>query len=46
LVYADGGNVLDGRVHTIQRNIETLIVGSMETGLVENVDKTKHMVMA
>jgi len=46
LVYADGDNILDGIVHTVQRNIEALVVASFETGLVVNADKTKHMVMS
>jgi hypothetical protein len=46
LVYADAGNILVGSVHTIQRNIEALVVASIETGLVVNADKTKHMVMS
>jgi hypothetical protein len=46
LVYADGDNILDGRVHTMQRNTETLVAASMETGLVVNADETKHMVIS
>jgi hypothetical protein len=46
LVYADGDNLMNGSVHTIQRNIEALVVASIETGLVVNADKTKHMVMS
>jgi len=46
LVYADGDNILDGSVHTVQRNKEALVVSSIETGLVVNADKTKHMVMS
>ena len=38
--------MLDGSVHTIQRNIEALVVASIENGLVVNADKTKHMVMS
>jgi hypothetical protein len=46
LVYADGDNILNGSIHTIQRNIQALVVASIETGLVVNADKTKHMVVS
>jgi len=39
LVYADGDNIMNGSVHT-------LVVASIETGLVVNADKTKHMVLS
>ena len=46
LVYADDVNILGGCVHTIMTNNEVLLVGSRETGLEVNADKTKHMVMS
>jgi hypothetical protein len=46
LVYADYVNILAGSIHTIRRNIEALVVASIETGLVVNADKTEHMVMS
>jgi hypothetical protein len=46
LVYADGDNILAGSIHAIQRNIEALIVASIETGLAVNSDKTEHMIMS
>ena len=33
LVYADGVNILDGRVHTVEKNTEALVVAVKETGL-------------
>jgi len=46
LVYADYVNILGGSVHTIKKNTETLVVASKETGLEENADKSKYMVMS
>ena len=46
LFYADGDNILAGSIHTIKRNIEALVVASIETGLVVNADKTEHVVMS
>ena len=46
LVYADDVNILGGRVQTIQKNAEGLIVASKETGLEVNSDNTKYMVMS
>ena len=45
LVYADD-NTLGGRLHTIEKNTEALVVASKETGLELNTDKTKYMVMS
>jgi len=45
LVYADV-NTLGGRVHTIKKNAEALIMANKESGLDVNADKTKHMVMS
>jgi hypothetical protein len=46
LVYADNVNILGGSVHTVKENAETLVVGTKETGLEVNADKTKYMVMS
>jgi len=45
LVYADDVNILGGSVHGVKKNTEALAVGSKETGLGLNADKTKYMVM-
>ena len=37
---------MGGSVHTVKENTEALVVGSKETGLEENADKTKYMVMS
>ena len=44
MVYTSDVNVLSGRVHTIKKNTDALIVASKETGLEVNVDKNKYMV--
>ena len=46
LVRADDVKILGGSVHTIKKNTEALLVGSKESGLEVNADKTKYMVMA
>ena len=46
LVYADDINVLCASVHTVKKNIETVLVGSKETGIEVNADKTKYMVIS
>ena len=46
LVYAGDVNILGGSVHTIKKNIETLLFARKEIGLEENDDKTKYMVMS
>jgi hypothetical protein len=46
LVYADDVNVLGGRVHTIKKNAEALVVASKENGLEANADETNYMVMS
>ena len=35
-----------GRVHTIKKHTEALVVASKESGLEVNADKTKYMVMS
>jgi len=46
LVYADNVNILGGSVHGVKKNTEALAVGSKETGLGLNADKTKYMIMS
>ena len=46
LVYDDVVNRLDGSVHIINKNAETLVVASTETDLKINADKTKYVVMS
>jgi len=46
LVCAYNVNIMGGSVHTVKENTEALVVGSKETGLEENADKTKYMVMS
>ena len=43
---ADDVSILGGSVHTIKSNKEDFLVGSKETGLEVNADKTKCMVMS
>jgi hypothetical protein len=45
-VYADYINILGRIVHTIKKNVDTLVVVCQETGLEVNADKTKYMVMS
>jgi hypothetical protein len=45
LFYADDVNILGGSVYTIKKNTEALVVASKETGLKENADKTKYIIM-
>jgi hypothetical protein len=40
-VYADYFNILGGRLHTIKKNREALVVANKEIELEENADKTK-----
>jgi hypothetical protein len=40
LVYADHVNILGGSIRTINKNTEALLVGSKETDLDMNADKT------
>jgi len=46
LVYADVVNKLEGSVHTIKENGETLVVVSMETRQDINADKSKYRVIS
>jgi hypothetical protein len=39
-------NILGFDVHTINKNIDALLVASKETGLEVNADKTKNKVMS
>jgi len=45
LVYADDINILGGSIHSVKGNAEALLVGSKETGIEVNADKTKYMVI-
>ena len=46
LVYADNVNMLGGSIHTIRKNIDALVVASMQIGLEVNAEKTKYMIMS
>ena len=46
LVYADDVKIMDGSVHSVEKNTETLVVASKEIRLEVNVDKTKKNVMS
>jgi preprotein translocase subunit YajC len=46
LVYAEEVHTLSGRIHTIKKITEALVVVSKENGLEVNADKTKYMVMS
>jgi len=46
LVYADNIKMLGGSIHTIKKNIDTLVVTIKKNGLDVNADKTKYMVMS
>jgi hypothetical protein len=46
MVYADDVNMLGGRVCTIKKSTDTLVVASKETGLEVDADNTKYMVMS
>jgi hypothetical protein len=39
-------NIMGGTTHTINENVEALVVAGKETGLEVNADKTKYMVMS
>ena len=45
LVYADDVSILEGSIHTIKENTETLVVASKEIRLEVNADRTKCMIM-
>jgi hypothetical protein len=46
LVYADDVRILGGRLHTIKKNTEALVVANKEGVLEVNTDKTKYTVMS
>ena len=46
LVYADDVSLLGGSIRTTKKTREALVVASKDTGLEENVDKIKYMVMS
>ena len=41
LAYADGVNILEGSIHTLKENEETLEVATREIGLEVSADKSK-----
>ena len=43
---SDDVNTLEGSVHTVKENAESLVVATKETGLEVNTDKSKYMVMS
>jgi hypothetical protein len=45
LAYAVDVNILEGSVHTVNENAETLVVATKENRLEVNADKTMYMVM-
>jgi hypothetical protein len=45
LANADVINILDGSVHTVEENKESLVVTNQETGLEVNTETTKYMVI-
>jgi len=45
LVYADAVNILGGSVRTVKKNAAALTVGSKETELEVNADKSKYLIM-
>jgi len=46
LVYAADVNILGGRVHTVKKNREALVVASKARRLEVNADKTKYLVIS
>jgi len=46
LIYAGDVNTLGGRVLTIKKNTEALVVSSKDVGLRVNADKSKYTVMS
>jgi hypothetical protein len=46
LVYADDVHILGRSIHNIKKNEEDLVITSKETGLEENAEKTKYMIMS
>jgi hypothetical protein len=45
-VHADDVNILDGRLDTVEKNTEALVVAIKELGLEVTADKTRYMVMS
>jgi len=46
LVYADDVNILEGSIHTVKENAESLVAATREIRLEVSADKTKYMVMS
>ena len=45
IVYVDDVNILSGRVYTIKKNTEILVVAGKEIGLEVNADETEFMII-
>jgi hypothetical protein len=45
LVYADDVNILGVSVHSVEENVEALVVADKQTGLEGNADKTNYMLI-
>ena len=46
LAYADDVNILEGSIHSLKKNSESLVAASREIQLEVNANKTKYMVMS
>jgi hypothetical protein len=46
LVYADGVNLLENNINTVQKDTNTTIDASKEVGLEVNAEKSKYMLMS
>jgi len=46
LAYADDVNILEGSIHTLKENAESLVSATRENGLEISAGKTKYMVMS
>jgi hypothetical protein len=46
LVYADDVNMLGGSIHTIRKNIEALVLASIQINVEVYPEKTKYMIMS
>ena len=46
MAYADGVNILGGRVQRVKKNAEALVAATKEIGLEVNAHKTKYMTVS
>jgi hypothetical protein len=46
LAYADGVNLLENNIDTMNKNTETLTNASKEVGVEANIEKTKYMLLS